>query len=301
MPDEPRPIRADLTREGLTLETERLARKLAALPAGAPVVAMVHGWRYAPAFGPDCPHGSIMSLNPQPGNARVISWPRHLHLDGRNGLAIGLGWQAKCGLWTAHARARIAGLALAAIAEMIQRMDPDRPLHVIAHSLGARVALNALTHAKPGQFGRLILLAPSETRQVAAEALATPAGMAVQVVNVTTRENDLFDAGYEWGVHLGLRTSLGQGLGRRVANWRDLWIDHPDSLAALAAQGFVIPKPTGRVCHWSPYLRPGTMALYRALLTGQLPLSALPDPFPQRRWARFLARPALPGLRLGHA
>lgn len=288
MPDDPRPIRADVSPAGLDLQADRLARKLAALPPGAPVVAMIHGWRYAPAFGRDCPHGSILSLDPQPDDHRAISWPRHLHLDGARGLAIAMGWQAKCGLWRAHARARIAGLALAAVADMVHHLSPGRPLHVIAHSMGARVALNALAHAAPGRFGRIILLAAAETRQVAAAALATPAGRAAQVINVSTRENDLFDAAYEWGVHLGMRTSIGQGLGRRVANWRDLWIDHPESLAELARLGHPIPAPKGRVCHWSPYLRPGTMALYRALLDGTLRPETLPDPLPQRRWVRVL-------------
>lgn len=291
MSEDPRPIRANVSAAGLDLQADRLARKLAALPPGAPVVAMIHGWRYAPAFGRDCPHGSIMSLDPRPEDTRAISWPRHLHLDGTRGLAIAFGWRARCGLWTAHARARIAGLALAAVAETVSRLAPGRPLHVIAHSMGARVALNALFLAQPGQFGRLVLLAPAETRQVAAAALATPAGQAARVINVTTRENDLFDAGYEWGVHLGLRTSVGQGLGRRVPNWRDLWIDHPDTLGALAGLGYRIPAPQGRVCHWSPYLRPGTMALYRALIDGSLPPEALPDPCPQPRWARLLGWP----------
>lgn len=297
MSDEPRPIRADVTPAGLVFEGDRLARKLAALPPEAPVVAMVHGWRYGPALGRDCPHGSILSLNPAPEDTRAVSWPRHLHLDGTRGLGIALGWQARCGLWTAHARARTAGLALAAIAERVSHLAPGRPLHIIAHSMGARVALNALLHVKAGQIGRVILLAPAETRQVAAAALATPAGQAAEVINVTTRENDLFDAAYEWGVHLGRRTSVGQGLGRKLPNWHDLWIDQPATLAALAALGFAIPPPKGRVCHWSPYLRPGTMALYRALISGALPAQLLPQPCPQRRWTRLLGlalRPALP-------
>ena len=85
-------------------------------------------------------------------------------------------WQARCGLWAAHARARTAGLALAALADAVAALSPGRALHVIAHSMGARVALNALTHVEAGRFGRIVLLAAAETRQVAAAALATPAG-----------------------------------------------------------------------------------------------------------------------------
>lgn len=287
MTQDPRPIRADVTPEGLVLDEARLRRKLAELPQGAPVVAMVHGWRYAPGIVGDCPHGTILALDPPGGNRRVISWPRHLDLDGSSGLAIGLGWHARCGLWTAHRRARSAGVALAGIAARVAALSPGRPLHVIGHSLGARVALNALTHAAPGQFGRLILLAAAETRAGAEAALASPAGRAAEIVNVATRENDLFDACFEWGVHLGLRTSVGQGLGRQAGNWRDLWIDHPETRHALEALGFPLPPPPSRICHWSPYLRPGIFALYRALLDGTLPAAALPRTRPVRRWSRL--------------
>ncbi|WP_225028735.1 hypothetical protein [Xinfangfangia pollutisoli] len=287
MTQDPRPIRADVTPEGLVLDEARLARKLAELPEGAPVVAMVHGWRYAPDLRGDCPHGTILGLDPPGGNRRVVSWPRHLGLDGCQGLAIGLGWQARCGLWTAHRRARLAGAALAEIAERVAHLAPGRRLQVIGHSLGARVALNALAAAPPGRFGRLILLAAAETRGFAEAALASPAGRAAEIVNVTTRENDLYDALFEWGVHLGLRTSVGQGLGRAAPNWRDLWIDHPETRAALAGLGHALPPPPRRICHWSPYLRPGIFALYRALLEGSLPLQALPPPRPARRWSRL--------------
>jgi hypothetical protein len=286
---DPRPIRADVAPEGLVLDQARLARRLADLPEDAPVVAMVHGWRYAPGLVADCPHRTILGLDPQGTNRHVISWPRHLALDGTHGLAIGLGWHARCGLWTAHRRASQAGLALAEIASLVARISPGRPLHVIGHSLGARVALNALAHARPGHFGRLILLAAAETRAGAEAALASPAGRAAEIVNVASRENDLFDALYEWGVHLGLRTSVGQGLGRPAGNWRDLWIDQPGTRAALADLGFPLPPPSARICHWSPYLRPGIFALYRALLDGRLSPAALPLCRPARRWSRLFS------------
>ncbi len=287
MPQDPRPIRADVTSSGLLLDECRLTRKLAMLPPGAPVVAMVHGWRYAPGMRGDCPHSSILSLDPPPEDRRAISWPRHLKLDGTQGLAIALGWPARCDPWRAHARTARAGAALAQIAQFVDKLS-GRPLHVIAHSMGARVALQALALAAPGQFGRVILLAAAEARGPALVALDSPAGRIAEVINVTTRENDLFDAFFEWGLHLGLRTSIGQGLGRARVGWRDLWIDQPQTGAALSAMGYPLAPPTGRICHWSPYLRPGTFALYRALLDGKLAASALPHTRPARRWSRLI-------------
>jgi pimeloyl-ACP methyl ester carboxylesterase len=248
---------------------------------------MIHGWRYAPGFARDCPHGSILSLDPVPGDRRAVSWPRHLGLDGTQGLGIALGWNAKCDPWRAHMRAGRTGAALAEIARTVHHLS-GRPIQVIAHSMGARVALSALTLVAPGQIGRMILLAAAETRGRTLAALATPAGRTVEVVNVTTRENDLFDACFEWGIHLGLRTSIGQGLGRAQAGWHDLWIDQPRTLQGLAAIGHPLADPARRICHWSPYLRPGTIALYRALLDGRLAARDLPGQRPGRRWSRLI-------------
>jgi hypothetical protein len=293
MTDDPRPIRADAgaryrTKDrGLTVDWDRLARKLDDLPPGAPVVAMVHGWRYAPGIVADCPHGSILSLDPVTGDGRTVSWPRHLGLDGQAGLGIALGWPAKCDPWRAHMRAARTGQALATIARRVHNHS-GRSLQVVAHSMGARVALSALPLIEPGQISRIILLAAAETRGRALAALGTPAGRAVEVVNVTTRENDLFDACFEWGIHLGLRTSIGQGLGRAHPGWHDLWIDQPRALAGLAALGHPLADPPRRICHWSPYLRPGTIALYRALIDGRLTAADLPRHRPGRRWSRLL-------------
>jgi hypothetical protein len=248
---------------------------------------MLHGWRYAPDFPHDCPHGSIMSIDRPDEYRRVVSWPRHLGLDGRTGLGIAIGWNAKCDPWRAHYRAGRTGAALAEIVRAVHDLS-GRPIQVIAHSMGARVALAALPQIAPGQISRMILLAAAETRGRTLAALATPAGRAVEVINVTTRENDLFDAFFEWGIHLGLRTSIGQGLGRAHRGWHDLWIDQPRTLAGLAALGHPLADPPRRVCHWSPYLRPGTIALYRALIEGRLAARDLPEARPGRRWSRLI-------------
>ena len=292
MPAQP-PIRADLTAKGLAIDRAALANALAGLPDDAPVVALIHGYSFAPGFGLDCPHRHIFALDPDVPDAKAISWPRHLGLDGKRGLAIACGWQARGSLWRAHGTAARAGKALACLARMVAELAPQRRLQVIGHSLGARVALAALPHARPGDLPRLILLAGAEARGPALAAVNSPAGRQTQVLNVTTRENDLYDALFEWIIHAGFRTSIGQGLGRATPNWRDLWIDTPASLNALGRLGYPIAPAQGRVSHWSPYLRPGVFTVYRAILSGDLPLTALPDPRPARRWSRLLALPVV--------
>jgi len=287
MTDDPRPIRADAGPGGLAIDRDRLARKLDRLPPEAPVVVMIHGWRYAPGYPRDCPHGSIMSLDPQRDPRRVISWPRHLGLDGTTGLAIALGWSAKCDPWRAHLRAGRNGAALAEIVDLVHDLS-GRRVQVIAHSMGARLALAALHRIRRGRISRMILLAAAETRGCSRAALDTAAGRQCEVVNVTTRENDIFDACFEWGIHLGLRTSIGQGLGRAHPRWHDLWIDQPRTMQALAALGHPLGDRPRRICHWSPYLRPGTTTLYRALIEGRLLARDLPGHRPARRWSRLL-------------
>ena len=307
MPHTPAPVRADVTARGLQIDRSYLADRLAALPPTAPVVVMIHGYRFAPGLVGHCPHGHILSMNPPSGDRKATSWPRHLGLTGAGGLAIGLGWEARGSVQGAYRRAAVAGRALADIAAMVQSVDPTRRVDVIGHSLGARVALQALPHAPDGVFRRMILLAAAETRRPARAAMDSPAGRRVEVVNVTTRENDLFDFALEWLVSLGMDTALGQGLGRGLGrglgqglgqgigpdapNWLDLQIDQRATLAVLNRLGHALPPPPARICHWSPYMRPGIFALYRAMMDGTLPLTALRDALPgrrDRRWTRLV-------------
>ena len=292
MPDQA-VLRVDVGRAGLRVDRAALAAALTALPAGAPVVVMIHGYRFAPgAAGGNCPHRHIFSLQPPVQDWTAISWPRHLGLSGGRALAIGFGWPARGRFRGACVRARVAGRALAELAELVQSLDPGRAFDVVGHSLGARVALTALPYAAPGDLRRLILLAAAETRRPAVRAMASAAGRSVQVVNVTTRENDLFDFLFEWLAGAGLDTAIGQGLRETPANWLDLQLDQPASLAALARLGHALPEAPARISHWSPYLRPGALGLYRAILDGSLPLGVLRNALPERRdprWSRLLA------------
>jgi pimeloyl-ACP methyl ester carboxylesterase len=274
------PLRVTYAKGQLTCDQQVLATQIAALPVGAPIVVMIHGFRFAPDAGPHCPFGHIFALNPKDADdPKAISWPRHLGL--RTGLTIGFGWQGRGMLAAVNQRAVLAGQGLAELARIIRQIDPNRRLDVIAHSMGARVALAALSLAQTGDFRRLILLAAAETRRPALRALQTPAGRAVQVINLTSRENDIFDFLYEWGAKAGLDTAIGQGLGRDLPNWLNLPFDQPATLKSLTRLGYPLPKPPKRFCHWSPYIRPGVFALYRALIDGNLPIDDLAAALPK--------------------
>ena len=267
-----------------------------------PVVIMVHGFKYAPGHATECPHRQIFALAPERACFKVVSWPRGLGFDGqdaREGLAIGFGWNARGSLWHAYAEAARAGAALAQLVAALRQQAPHRPVHVVAHSFGARVVLSALSHLAPGALGRIILLAGAEFGHHATAALATPAGRTAEIINVTTRENDLFDALLEWLIPAPARGDRSLGLALASGpNVLTLQLDDDRTLDVLRGAGFAIAPPVARICHWSPYTRAGALRFYARLLREpeRLTLAQLRAALPERaapRWSRLA-----PALRL---
>jgi len=281
-------VEGEIQRPADTAEALRAAAD--GLAAGAPVVVLIHGYKYSPSIDAHSPHTHILSLEPR-ASWKAVSWPRRLGLGkgaGPEPLCIALGWEARGTLWQAYARAAETGAALADLIRLVQSLRPDAPVRVLAHSLGARVGLAALPHLTAGSVERMVLLAAAELRSRAEAWLDCPAGRTVDVLNVTSRENALFDMLIEWLLaphHVGDR-ALGAGLGRVAPGWTDLWMDDPRTRAALGGLGYDIPAPDRRICHWSVYLRSGLFDLYRGVLTEGLSLgelrAALPDPAPRR-------------------
>lgn len=275
---------------------------LGALARGSgPVLILTHGYKFEPGHPVHCPHSHILSPDDAPC-PKAVSWPRALGVGQQDVAAVAFGWPARGTIWTAWQRAQEAGAQLAHVITAIRAAAPHRPVHALAHSLGARVVLSALHHLDPGALGRIILLAGAEYAGNAARALDTPAGRRAEVINITSRENDLFDFLLERLIAPPVRGdwTIGQRLGAR-ANVLSLQLDAPRTLSALAMRGFAIAPAAARICHWSVYRRVGVFDLYRALLLRPetLPLAhlraALPEA-PAPRWSRLLTPPrvALP-------
>jgi pimeloyl-ACP methyl ester carboxylesterase len=263
-----------------------------------PVLIMLHGFGYSPSLAGRSPHDHILKSGADHPLHRAQSWPRRMGYGPGTpdrGLCIAFGWEAGGSIWRAHREAGRAGTALARLIAEISALGAG-PVNIMAHSLGARVALAALHHLAPGDVGRIILLTGAELRSTAEAALHTPAGRRAEVLNIISRENDLFDFLYEWllAPHRPGARALGAGLA--LPRCVTAQIDHPAHLAGLAALGFPTAAATQRMCHWSTYLRPGLFALYRAYLGSDATLSladlraALPAPL-TRRWSRLLAAP----------
>ncbi|MEM7723550.1 MAG: alpha/beta hydrolase [Pseudomonadota bacterium] len=245
---------------------------LDALHPGQAVTIMTHGLRFDPLDDAHDPHTHILSLRPR-ACWKAVSWPRHLHLDRPGaGLGIAFGWQAVGPVRLVANRALDAGDAMARLIAAIHDRRPDLQINLMAHSLGARVVLRALSQAEEGAVAKVILLAGAEYRTRASEAVDSPAGRRAEVLNVSSGANRLFDALFRLGVTADRVSDwpVAAGLSRR-ANWTDLHLDTPESRAALSALGLRVQPQNHRICHWSTYLRPGLFPLYRQILDPRRP------------------------------
>jgi len=260
-------------------------------PAGRTLV-MIHGYRYDPADAGANPHVSLYSETPPPARlssgGRVISWPQALAI-GAQDLCVAYGWRARAsllgrllrdgrnGFASVYDAAGGAGAALAPLLGDLGRAGAA-PVDVIAHSLGARVALSAI-RALAGagdagalaRLGRVVLLAPAA---FAAEARATLdacaeiGARAPEVYCVLSRANAPFDRMFELAAPSGQGAALGRaGLGVRRRGWLDLAFDDPALVGWAAARGVTLAPPAPGPCHWSVYARPGAMDLHRAILS----------------------------------
>lgn len=267
-----------------------------------PVVVMIHGYKYRPDDPRHCPHRHILSLQPDDLPYRSPSWPRQMgfaagHAD--EGLCIAFGWQARGPLWVARRRAIEAGQALAQVLAHLSARHPGRPVHMMAHSMGIELCMEALHHLPAGTVSRIIAMTGASYRARVSAALDTAAGRGAELINVTSRENDLFEAMYEWIIAPPVRGDRAIGLTVDAPNAVTLQIDCPETLTHLQRIGLPLGRAERRVCHWSAYTRPGILRLYHGLLRQPqaYPLDllrrGLPDA-PAPRWSRLLALPDLP-------
>ncbi|WP_121064166.1 alpha/beta hydrolase [Chachezhania antarctica] len=270
--------------------------------APGPVVVMIHGYKYRPGDRYHCPHRGILSPFSDHTARGAPSWPRQLGFGtGRadEGLGIGFGWNARGALWTAQARATEAGRALARVLERLHRQCPDRPVHIVAHSMGTGVALEALHHLPPGAVSRILSLTGACYQSRVEAALATQAGARAEFINVTSRENDTFDFLYERLIAPPRPGDRAIGLGLAHDNVLTLQLDSAQTLTHLDRLGCPVGPSQRRVCHWSAYSRPGVLRFYDRLIrrpeifTFDRLRRGLPEQ-PDPRWSRLVAMPALP-------
>lgn len=278
-------------------DIEGLRRSVAQLRHEAPIILMIHGYRFSPHEPLHSPHEHILSAHPSRRCWKARSWPRQLRLDQNGALGIAFGWNARDSFWEAFERTPAAATALADLIATLQAIAPTVPIHILAHSLGARIALQALSGLAPGSVRRLILLSAAAFQTDATSALAGPAGKCVEVFNVQGRENTLFDlllrGAYPWA-----GPTLGRG-GVAARNWIDIPLHRTDIRDQLRSLGYPIGAAAVPICHWSSYLRPGVFGLYRSVFyePRSTPLHLLKRHLaPQRSTEPLWSRMGLPSL-----
>lgn len=300
---------------------QALCRALATAHRGAPLLFLLHGYRYDPhgALGDPKrdPHQAVLRPErappPRAPRSTPPSWPAALGFEGgfENGLAIGLGWaslpsQAERGIGARHPVAwayRAAAQTAQCVADILRRaavLRPDLPIDIYAHSFGARIAFLTLRIAAAQgwdrRIGRILALGAAEYRDTALRAARHCQSGGAEVISFVSRANDPYDAMMQV---LGPRSALSPrsrplgagGLGRRTPGWIDLQIDHPELQPWLTEHG-VSGCAGGRFCrHNAFYARPGMAALHRRILDerwGAEDLRRLgADEAIERRWARF--------------
>lgn len=265
------------------------------LKGNGPVIIMIHGFKFSPGHRDACPHSHILSLTPNHRCWKATSWPRGLGISDIEGevTGIGFGWNARGSLWDAYNAALHAGKMLAHLIERIGKIAPHRPIHALSHSLGARVLLTAIANVHSNSLKRAVLLNPAEYKSVAQAALHSPAGREVELIAVTSRENDIFDFIMERLIrsNIGRDRTLNAGLPDQ-SNTLSIQIDCAKTLLNLKNLGIEIEPTDAVMCHWSTYLRPGVFSLYQALfgVSASVDLGVLKQVLPKQmepRWSRI--------------
>ena len=163
-----------------------------------------------------CPTESLYARPPTPPPAGRRRWAFAAVRRQKGWRSASAGMRAARSGRPGGAAARAGGRAGAGAGGGRARRAPARSTSS-AHSLGARVALTAAGLAAPGAVGRMILLAAAVFRGEAQAVLATAGGQAAEVVNVTSRENDLFDLALERCIRGQQRPGAGRRPGRDAA------------------------------------------------------------------------------------
>ncbi|MEL6336638.1 MAG: hypothetical protein AAFQ88_08325 [Pseudomonadota bacterium] len=282
---------------------QALDAALDALPDQAPVVVLVHGYRFSWATrqnsgAPFCPQTRLYSTDPQtPVQGvwpRAANWPAGLGFTaegrGTQGLCIAFGWDARRPVLATILRsgrhdfvevfdaAGAAGEALADVLTHLAARRPDLRPGFMTHSLGARVALAAMAKAPWLALDRAVLLGAAEFSETAEAVLAAQdrAGGTAQIYHVLSRANDLFDALF-WtlaprrrSVEAGrpCRTLGRAGLTLRGGHrrWIDIQLDHDTTARHFQARGHGLERLGESISHWHFYTDPGAMTAWRAIL-----------------------------------
>ena len=265
---------------GLDLRMQ-LSRALARVPRDAPVVIMIHGYRYHPDNPQKNPHKLLFAPTHNCASHKFVSWPEGLAfgpMTSDDGLAIGFGWEGlpsekispkpRLGSFAhVYAQAFRAGGHLARLLTWIGELDPGRKVDILAHSLGARVTFSGLMRGKSANVNRVVLMGGAEYASVIGQYFRhVDHHPHLEVFNIRNSQNAFVDFLFECFAPRSHPddVAIGRGYKGPAGRWINLAIDEPAVLAVLAHRGIGLGATPRRtvVDHWSFYSRAGIMRLY---------------------------------------
>ena len=151
-------------------------------------MVLIHGYKFHPDAPEADPHRSLFSHRPE-GDWRIRSWPEGLGFaedDGETGLCIGFAWPASAphlaslvatgrnGFARVYQRAGAFGARLAELVALLQRLAPERPVDILAHSPRRPRGARGFAASGDRAPGRIILLGAAEFDDRAREAFSMP-------------------------------------------------------------------------------------------------------------------------------
>ena len=295
-----------------------LRRRLRDGADGAPVVVLVHGFKFHPDVPGADPHRSLFALRPAGDGRRIRSWPEGLGFRddaGESGLCVGFAWPASAPMLgslvttgrTGFARvydraagygARLAELvALLAAAGARAAGGPARPFP--RRPGGARRPAGPRGRAGAGDPARRrrarrpgagLRRAPAGRRARRRSTTSPPAPTTSTTSPSRPSPRAAPAASGRWG----------SGSARRSPQWLDLQLDRAEVTAWVNGLGIPLTAASARLCHWGFYTRGGALAVYEAILRRRpgwdiASLRAAPCFTEQEpRWSRLLPRRPAP-------
>ena len=241
---------------------------------------MINGFDFDPMEeGDDNPHRTLFRI-----------WSERIHeRTGDQWKCFDFGWysaELEPGSWTGSLIRghwnpyrwgwELAGTAGGVLAKTIEEAteSSEREICMIAHSMGARVALKALCQLPRSSVKRVLLLNGSEYSQTA-KAIADYTD--ADVLNIVVRADDVLDKlGSVFAPEAFIRNVVGQsGLIDPPGNWLDFFLDKKSFQESAAAHGLKELRgdnPVRMADHWYSYTHEPDWNLFGKFIDGEIDL-----------------------------
>lgn len=153
------------------------------------------------------------------------------------------------------------------------------PVDLIAHSLGARLALGVLRQVQPGRVRRVLLLNGAEYSQTGK---VVAAYSRAQVLNIVVRADDVLAMlGRVFAPERFVAKVVGRdGIIGPPRHWADVVLDDPLVKQRAAAAGWPDVEgnaPQSRWDHWFSYTHAPNWALFSSFLAGERSAAEITD------------------------